>query len=478
MVVSSSIKLRSQLYPFQRTAVERAKAFDGRCLLAMDAGTGKTLTSLTYMVETSSFPTVIVCPASLKYNWANELRKHYGLDSLVIDGTNVSKYSRRLPPDPHIYIINYDILYAYTDFFLHINPKLLILDECQYIKNLKSRRTKACAGLAYASDRLLGLSGTPLTRMPSDLYPLLNCIFRGQFVSLWTFEGMYCTRYKSRFGWKITGTKNEPQLNQFLTERCMIRYKIEDVLPDLPPFIRQTTLLEMTPAQKREYELLICQFREWLQMRYPDRKIPRSDETAVLTQMGYMKRRVAEWKIPAIVENIEDFLNGSDGKLLVFAIHTKVMDGIWEKFSSKGKKGHPMAVRIDGSTPAKTRDNHVQRFQNDPSCRLFLGQIQATGTGLTLNASHHTIFAEVDFLPVTHTQAEARNRRIGQDADFVHYNYILMKNTIEERVCQTLFDRQKVIDTVIDGRGVEEEGTFNLVSSFIQDHVENFGLIS
>ena len=93
-----------------------------------------------------------------------------------------------------------------------------------------------------------------------------------------------------------------------------------------------------------------------------------------------------------------------------------------------------------------------------------------------MNASHHTIFAEVDFLPVTHTQAEARNRRIGQTADFVHYNYILMKDTIEERVCQTLFERQKVIDTVIDGRGVEEDGTFNLVQGFISDHLKNFGL--
>ena len=468
---------RTTLYPFQRSAVERAKAFDGRCLLAMDAGTGKTLTSITYMVETASFPAVIVCPASLKYNWANELRKHYGLESLVIDGTNTAKYSRRLPTDPPIYIINYDILYAYVDFFQRIQPKLVILDECHYIKSLKARRTKACAVLAYASDRLLGLSGTPLTRMPSDLYPLLNCIFKGQFVSLWTFEGMYCTRYKSRFGWKITGTKNEKQLNDFLTERCMIRYKIEDVLPDLPPFIRQTTLLEMTNAQKREYRQLTDEFCEWLQTRYPDRKIPRSEEGAVVAKMGYMKRQVAEWKIPSIIESVEDFLNGSDGKLLVFAIHTKVMDGIWEAFGSKGTKAHPLAVRIDGSTPAKMRDANVQRFQNDPSCRLFLGQIVASGTGLTLTASHHTIFAEVDFLPVTHTQAEARNRRIGQGADFVHYNYILMKDTIEEHVCQTLFDRQKVIDTVIDGRGVEEEGTFNLASSFIRDHVKNFGLI-
>lgn len=253
----------------------------------------------------------------------------------------------------------------------------------------------------------------------------------------------------------------------------MIRYKIEDVLPDLPPFIRQTTLLEMTRNQRHEYRELTNAFCEWLRKRYPNRTIPRSEEGAVLTQMGYMKRQVAEWKLPAIIESIEDFLQGSDGKLIVFAIHTKIMEALWEKF---GKGRRPVAVRIDGSTPAKARDAHVQRFQTDPSCRLFLGQIIASGTGLTLNASHHTIFAEVDFLPVTHTQAEARNRRIGQTADFVHYNYILMKDTIEERVCQTLFERQKVIDTVIDGRGVEEDGTFNLVQGFISDHLKNFGL--
>ncbi len=435
--------------------------------------THNTMCAITYIMETQSYPAIIVCPASLKYNWQQEFFKHYGKRSTILSGTDPDKYGELRLSAEQVFIINYDILYAWLPKLKAINPAVVVLDECHYVKSTTTRRTKACAELCMCADKMLALSGTPMTGTPMELYSILNMLLKGHIVSKWQFMNRYTTWYKSKFGIKINGTQNEEELNTFLKNRCMIRYKTEEVLKDLPPFNRQTTLLEMTKSQKAEYETLKNSFAEWMRRRYPDRRVPRSDYAQLLTQFGYMKRVVAEWKIPAIIEQIETFLNGNDGKLIIFGIHRKILDAVWKEFSTKNTKRTPLIVRLDGSTPMTERNEAVQEFQNNPRTRLFLGQLVAAGVGLTLTASHHTLFTEVDFVPSNHTQAEARNRRIGSEADFIHYNYLLMKDSIEELVCDKLFDKQQAIDRVIDG----QEGTgstFNLVSDLLRAEFSKF----
>ena len=470
MVVSA----KTQLYPFQRDTVERAKGFDGRCLLALQQGAGKTVCAITYAMETCSFPAVIVCPASLKYNWANEFQKHYGKETVILSGTKPEKCRLLTTEGNPVYIINYDILHAWVPALLRLKPKLVVLDESQMAKHLEARRTKACVAMAYNSDRFLALSGTPMAGNPMELYPVLNMIFKGHFVSYYKFRDMYTKWFDGPYGVCITGPKNERALNEFLTNRCMIRYRVEDVLPGLPPFVRQTTLLDMTSTQRREYATMQDEFGRWLREKYPGRRIAPDASTAILAKLGYMKRQVATWKIPAIIEHVDNFIQNNDGKLIVFGLHRAILDSIWSKFQSRNKKNHPFMVRIDGSTPAERRNSAVQSFQNDPKTRVFLAQMIAAGTGLTLTASNHSLFSEVDFLPVTHTQAEARNRRIGSEASFIHYNYILMKDTIEEHVCNRLFERQRAIDTIVDGMGDDDAGSFNLVMDFISARFGDF----
>ena len=468
-------KCNSELYPFQRDTVERAKQFDGRCILALQMGLGKTLVALTYIIETESYPAIIVCPASLKYNWAEELWKHYNKRGIILYGTDPKKYGTLRLSNESVFIINYDILHGWLPELRRIHPSIVVFDECHYAKSLSARRTKACAELAMCTDKMLALSGTPMTSNPMELYPILNMIFKGHIVSRWKFMQRYTKYFDGHYGIKIYGTRNERELNTFLNNRCMIRYRTEDVLKDLPPFIRQTTLLEMTPSQKKEYEKLQNNFGLWLMERYPDRRVPRSDYAQLLSQFGYMKRTVAEWKIPAIIEQIQMFLDGNDGKLIVFGIHRKILDAIWDEFSKKNTKKSQLIVRIDGSTPLQVRSTSVHNFQTNPNTRLFLGQLVAAGTGLTLTASHHSLFTEVDFLPANHTQAEARNRRIGTTASGIVYNYILVKDSIEELVCNKLFEKQRAIDSIIDGKN-ESTSSFNLVRDLMRAQLNKFNV--
>ena len=468
-------KCKTELFPYQRDTIERTKQFNGRCMLALEMGAGKSICAISYIIETASYPAIVVCPASLKYNWANEFVKHYGKRVTILSGTDPQKYGSLRLSGEQVFVINYDVLDAWVSVLKKLYPKILVLDECQYAKSTTSKRTKACAELAMVTDKLLALSGTPMTNNPVELYPILNMLFKGHIVSKWQFMNRYTNWHRTRYGIKIKSPRNEYELNTFLNNRCMIRYKTEEILKDLPPFIRQTTLLEMTDAQKNEYARLQESFSDWLVTKYPNRRVPRSDYAELLTRFGYMKRTVAEWKIPAIIEQIHMFLDGNEGKLIVFGIHKKILEAIWKEFSKKNNsKSAPLIVRLDGSSSDRNRYDAVNDFQTKPNTRIFLGQLKAAGVGLTLTASNHTLFSEVDFVPSNHTQAEARNRRIGTAAHCIHYNYILMRDSIEESVCSMLFNKQQAIDRVIDGKQTTGS-SFNLVSDLLRAQISKFG---
>jgi SWI/SNF-related matrix-associated actin-dependent regulator 1 of chromatin subfamily A len=251
----------------------------------------------------------------------------------------------------------------------------------------------------------------------------------------------------------------------------MVRYKTEDILPDLPPYTRQTIFLELSRTQRREYDKLQEDFYRWMLEKYPDRRVPGGD-AMFMTQFGYAKRRVAEFKIPIILEHINLFLDNNEGKLIIFGLHKNILHAIWNVYSKLNTTTSPFIVGLDGSTSSVQRHEAVHNFNENPHTRLFLGQMQAAGVGLNLQkACKNSLFAELDFSPHVHSQSEARNRRIGSIADHIHYTYLVYRDTIEERVMEMLFQKSQTSVRVIDGQeGVEaEHASFNLIQHLIAD---------
>ena len=463
---------RTELYPFQRASVERAKKLrGGRCFLAHEQGLGKTLMAITFTIETNSFPAVVVCPATLKSVWATEFERHYGKEVTVLSGRKPPEAP--LPKDgDRVYIVNYDIVRAWEKKLLELEPKVLILDECQKVKHHTTKWTKVCCELARASERFLALSGTPMTGNPIDLYTTLYMIEKGNVIKRGEFMNRYTRWYRDWFGnVRVVGTKNEKELHNALRDYYMIRYKIDDEIKDLPPYVRQTTFVEMTREQRAEYKKMKDDFARWLAENYPDRHIPLSDLARVFSQITAMRVRIAEWKVPKIKETLDTFLESSDGKIIVFGLHHKLLDPLTDCYKDCGEPGKPLLVRLDGKTPQNKRGEVIDAFQNGPA-RIFLGQMNTTGLGLSLTAARHSVFAELDYLPTNHLQAESRTRRIGAEGSFIHYNYMVMKDTLDEAVAKRLFARQKAINQVIDGRS-EEEGvkmdSFNVLGRVLAD---------
>ena len=121
-----------------------------------------------------------------------------------------------------------------------------------------------------------------------------------------------------------------------------------------------------------------------------------------------------------------------------------------EKLKSK----FPNSVSIDGSTKSKDRQLNVDKFQKDSKTRLFFGNIQAAGVGLTLTASSTVLFAELGWTPSEHSQAEDRIHRIGQTNVSTCY-YMIGINTIEEKLSDIIQSKQDILSATLDGGKIE-----------------------
>jgi len=148
----------------------------------------------------------------------------------------------------------------------------------------------------------------------------------------------------------------------------------------------------------------------------------------------------------------------NEGKLVLFATHRSIVDALSAKFKKE-------CVTVYGGVPSKTRDTLVQQFQKDPKTKLFIGNIQAAGVGITLTAASAVAFMEFPWNPSDITQAEDRVHRIGQK-DCVNVFYLAVSGTIEERIVETLNSKSRVVGQVLDGASSTEKG---MLSSLLKD---------
>jgi len=128
--------------------------------------------------------------------------------------------------------------------------------------------------------------------------------------------------------------------------------------------------------------------------------------------------------------------------LVIFAHHHNVIDALVDHFGSQ-------AVVLDGRTPNESRQQAVDRFQTDPTIKVFIGGIKAAGIGITLTAATHVVFAELDWVPANISQAEDRCHRIGQAGNVV-VQHLVMDGSLDARLAKVLVWKQKIIEQALD----------------------------
>jgi SWI/SNF-related matrix-associated actin-dependent regulator 1 of chromatin subfamily A len=457
-------------YPYQSKGVRKIEHFKGRALLADDPGLGKTLQSLLWWNEYYDRrlgPAIVVCPAHLKYNWEREAWLHVRAATCVLE--KAYPPSRGVPKSS-LYIINYDILRnrqrgrkSWIELLRDMRPGLVILDECQKLRNQDSKQSKATKALCKGIPHVIGVSGTPLENRPKELFTVLNILRPEVYNSFFSFATNYCAPKKKPWGWDFNGASNLDKLHQDLNTYCMIRRRKIDVLEQLPEKIRSVIPIKL--HNRAEYDKAVTNFLVWLRRNFGGKRADSAAKAERLAQLGYLKRLVALIKLPYVVNWIEDFLEDySDQKLIVFGVHKSVVGGLFEYFSDK-------AVRVDGSVTGRDRQRAVDRFNNDKKCRLFFGNIQAAGTGWSASDCSNVLFAELGWTPGEHTQAEDRIHGImrGKKGFGAMYYYLIAMNTIEEKLCTLIQKKQGTLDAVLDGRKIDDTlNIFDLLCESLQ----------
>ena len=292
----------------------------------------------------------------------------------------------------------------------------VVLDEAHYLKTRNAARTQkilgdrcdAKGGVIDGAHVVFALTGTPTPNNPGELWSLCRALFPSMLrpahdakappTNYWQFVSRFCTTQDTGFGIKITGGKNLELLRSRL-EPHVLRRRKEDVLKDLPPITFGTLPL----AAKAPPETAVS------------KEIIAALDKHGLAGLRALGPHIATWrhncgvaKIAAVLAWLEDWRLGGGGKIVVFAHHREVIEAL-----CKGQEPGSFA-RLDGASSPKQRAEAVQRFQNDPACLFFFGQIQAAGTAITLTAADTALFVESSWTPSDNEQAAMRIHRIGQ----------------------------------------------------------------
>ena len=456
--------LKSTLYGFQRTGVNLLDAFDGRALLADDMGLGKSIQTLAYLDRHPEFRrTLVVCPAYLKWHWEKEAKLHIGLQAEILSSTKPPR-RQHLLPSSRLLIINYEILQYWVRWLQRLKLDLIVGDEIQYIKGRTTARSVAfqalCIGLPSEGiapiPHVLGISGTPIENKPAEIWPFMHAMRPNDYKAFTAFGKKFCGARRAPWGMTYDGATRIKELNRQLRRHGMIRRRKSQVLKDLPP--KQRSVVPLDIRKRRAYNAAVNDFVNWL--RHNDPKALRGALRAKgLAQVGYLKRLAARLKLKAACEWIDDFL-ASGSKLVVFAIHKKIVAKLRERYAGQ-------CVVVTGDTPTNKRKFAFEKFNTNAKCRLFIGNLDAAGTGWSARADT-VAFVELGWVPGKHTQAEDRCHGLkrGVAGRRTRCVYLVGRGTIEEKLAMMLQRKQKVLDGVLDGGQVDD--TLNLYDELVR----------
>ncbi len=439
-----------EYYPFQKAGVAYAITRK-HTLFGDEPGLGKTCQAIGVINCTPTLRRIlIICPASLKLNWRNELNKW-----LVRPRTLFIADSKVCPDiQDGIIIINYDVLTKHKDFLRATEWDCIICDEAHYLKNPDSGRTKMVFGdKATRAERAYGmadvpplqadckllLTGTPIPNRVKELFPLLEFLDPTRWTSKWKFYQRYCGATQDN-GWNSDGASNLDELQEILRSTVMIRRLKKNVLTELPPKTRR--VVEFAPNGR--IKELIAEERSHFgsEDEYKD-AIERMAAGRVEGDRATFRKECAieKAKMPAVLEYMDNAVAES-GKVIIFVWHVEVYRLLREHFG-------PRAVGMNGSTPMHERQAAVEAFQNSPAVEVIVGQMITMGTGHTLTASSRVIMFEIDDVPANVTQAEDRAHRISQK-DNVLVDHVMVTGTLDSRMAKNCISKQEIADKALD----------------------------
>jgi SNF2 family DNA or RNA helicase len=438
----------------------------GGCL-ADDMGLGKTIQTLALLqynkenfiqeekhdneAELSLFKesytkltSLIIVPASLIYNWENEIKK-------FVPGMNVCSYKGNQRKKSTAYFHNFDIILSSyhtirqdIELISAFSFHYIILDESQVIKNPASMLYRTVTRLK--SEFKLVLTGTPVENSLTDLWTQLNFVNPGLLGDLAFFRREFAKPIE-----KMGDDEKEIKLRKIIQPFILRRTK-EMVASDLPPVSEQTVFCDMSDDQFKLYDEEKSSVRNSILKSISSTG---TEKSAIVVLQGLMKLRQlanhpvlayeeyesGSGKFETVLQDMESVI--SEGhKILVFSSFVKHLDLYAEELR---KKRILFAMLTGASTK---REKIVNSFQNDPENKIFLISLKAGGIGLNLTAADYVFILDPWWNPASEMQALNRAHRIGQQKSVFVYRYIT-SNSIEEKIVKLQEKKSQLADIFI-----------------------------
>jgi non-specific serine/threonine protein kinase len=412
-------------------------------ILADDMGLGKTIQTLSFLQhlkeKKGKLLALVVCPTTLLFNWQNELKKFTPSLSFMIHHGGTRNKAKLSDQSVEVIITTYGTLRSDIKNFVEVKFDYVILDESQAIKNPTSKVTKA-ACLLDAANKLC-LSGTPLQNNTFDIYAQMNFLNPGMLGSVEYFKHNFSMPID-----KFDEKEQKEHLRKFVFPFILRRTK-EQVAKDLPEKQEMVLYCEMGAAQRKIYEAYRNDYRDKLMGLVEEKGVQKAqlsilqglmklrqicDSPAIIKDESYPNESVKlEELTREIVENI------SQHKALVFSQFLGMLGLIREALTKLGIDHE----YFDGSSTIQEREKAIDRFQNDPNCRVFLISLKAGGVGLNLTAADYVYIVDPWWNPAVEQQAIDRTHRIGQTKNIFAYRMIC-NDTVEDKILK-LQDRKR-----------------------------------
>lgn len=438
-----------------------------RLLIADTPGLGKTFEALNIACYRSREDfalyrnVLIVCGVnSVKYNWVEEINTHTNEKSIVFDGSIKKKlklidewFNNR---SVLFGIINIESL-RNKEIMNKLNDNIIsivIVDEIHKAKNGQSQQGKALRSINAGIK--IGLSGTPMTNKPEDLWNILAWLDI-EHRNFYQFRKKYCIMggYNDK---QIVDYKNLDDLALTLKE-VMLRRKKEDVV-DLPPKTYKTEYVELSAKQKSDYQDAKDKVLTVL-----DKVLNSSNPLTYLLRLrqvtsGLFSEPKDNAKLNRIKDIVENTIIPNGDKVILFTQYEEIAN-LYKNAFAEYKPAY-----IVGKVAVEDRQKEVNRFQNDESCKIAIGTIGAMGTGLTMTAASYVIFIDKDWAQTNNEQAEDRAHRIGTQNNVTIISMVA-KNTIDEHIEKVLKEKAMLFENIVEGKAISADNKKALISEIL-----------
>lgn len=424
-------------------------------ILADDMGLGKTLQILSFLLAEKQdgrtgddLRTLVVCPASLVYNWQRELETYTGELSCVVIAGNQATRQQLIEEsgDIDVWITSYDLLKRDIAAYEEIRFANEIIDEAQFVKNQKTQASQSVRVVNSAFR--MALTGTPIENYLSELWSIMDYLMPGFLFSYHQFQKDYET--------PIAAQKDTEALERLrrMVHPFILRRLKKQVLKELPDKLEEVISVRMDAQQQQLYDASAEEIRQMLDRVSTDEF--KSDKLQFLAKLTGLRQICCDpsllyenytgesAKLEACLELIEQAITGGH-KLLLFSQFTSMLDIIGRRLSEAEIEYH----RIDGGVSKEKRMQMVDSFAND-EVPVFLISLKAGGTGLNLTAADIVIHYDPWWNQAAQDQATDRTHRIGQTQTVTVYE-LIVQGTVEEHIQKIKDAKSQLVEDVLSG---------------------------